>query len=85
MCTNVSEIMWRDAGSKLEITMNIPTNEDERPATPIWLDNSQIRSAEIPSATRRSFEHSFCGVLVGLILAIAVILSVVAVTVARHR
>lgn len=62
--------------------MNIPTNEDERPVSPIWLTS---RSTRRSPGNKRPFEQAFCGVLVVLILAVALILSIVAVIIVSHR
>jgi tetrahydromethanopterin S-methyltransferase subunit B len=76
--------MWRDAIESGGY-MNISTNEVEKPTGPIWLATFGSRSAGRSSATKRPFGQAFFGVLVGLILAVAVILCVVSVIVVSHR
>jgi len=65
--------------------MSVPTNEVEGAANSMLPGTSEIKSGGRVPATKRPFEHAFCGVLVGLILAVAIILSIVAVSVVSHR
>ena len=65
--------------------MNLPNNEVGRRVNSKWAAVSENKSAGRSPVTKPPFEHAFCGVLVSLILAIAVILSAVAVIVASHR
>ncbi len=65
--------------------MNVPTNEIQGRADSMSAGASEIKPAWGVQATGCSFEHAFCGVLVGLILAVAIILSIVAVSVVSHR
>ena len=59
--------------------MTLPINQTEESTRPsVRLTNSDIQFAGRGPATKRRFEHTFCGVLVALIFAIIGILLAVA-------